>query len=605
MPLPSLRARIRNGSLLMLAIALILGALAVPTVQRLGRAIRETLYRNYTSIEASQHMHAALYDLQLAQANGAASAALTRDREIFTHWITIELNDITEAGEAELASDIERRGHRILEELAGRGLRPPTAPEFDELHQRIDQLIEMNKAAMFRADSRSMRMSDRLAYEFATGLLLLLLLGTVVSWTLASNLSRPLAELADHLRSFSVRGPSIRLGEQSLAELQTVASEFNKMAERLEQFEKLNVDRLIYEKSKTEAIIESLEDGIVLIDPDGIVTHMNEVGGIILGIEREQALGSPFDDLDSNSPHYVRVRSALAHARVQPIDSGRIEVELHVRGRDHTYVLKPVPLRNTYGGSLGTILILQDITYLRDKDRARTNLVATLSHELNTPLTSLGFCLELLLRRSDLDAEQRELLSSIQEDIARMRRLASDLLDLARGQGPAITEQTVPVDLGQVVQSAIKAFAIQAEQKDVRLEAELAKEVPAIRADPLKLSWVVSNLIANALRYTPAGGVISVLLSGTPSEVRLQVSDDGPGIPPQVREHLFERFAQWNVNGSEPGSAGLGLAIAKEIVDAHGGRIFVDSQSGQGTRFIVQLPVSAEGEFDGKAPGRR
>jgi NtrC-family two-component system sensor histidine kinase KinB len=250
-------------------------------------------------------------------------------------------------------------------------------------------------------------------------------------------------------------------------------------------------------------------------------------------------------------------------------------------------------------------LILQDITYLRDRDRARTNLVATLSHELNTPLTSLGFCVELLLRRPELDPEQRELLSSIQEDATRMRRLASDLLELARGQGPAITVQSISVDLVELVQAAIKGFGLQAEQKQVRLVADFEQSAPRIRADPLKLSWVVSNLIANALRYTPGGGTISVSLSASAGGVRLRVSDTGPGIPPEVRAHLFERFAQWNVNGSEPGSAGLGLAIAKEIVDAHGGRIFVDSQLNQGTCFTVELPVLPEDRFDGNAPGRR
>jgi PAS domain S-box-containing protein len=597
---PSLRSRIRNGTLLMLAIALALGIFAVPTVQSLGRAIRETLYRNYTSIEASQHMHAALYNLQLAQANGTVAAALAPNRDLFTHWINVELNDITEVGEGELAADIQRRGKRIFDELAN-GARPPASQEYNELHQRIDELIAMNEAAMFRADSRSTRMSDRLAYEFAAGLLLLLLLGTIWAWTLASKLSRPLAELSDHLRSFSLRGPSVRLGQQPLAELQTVASEFNRMAERLEQFERLNIDRLIYEKGKTEAIIESLEDGIVLIDPSGIVTHMNEVADIIIGIEREVALGSSFDDLSTNSPHYVRIRSALARAAAQPEDSQRLEVELHVRGRDHTYVLKPVPLRQTDGGSFGTILILQDITYLRDKDRARTNLVATLSHELNTPLTSLGFCVELLLRRRELDPEQHELLTSIQEDAARMRHLASDLLELARGQVPAITVQSMPIDLAEMVQAVIKGFALQAEQKQVQLEAKIERSAPQIRADPLKLSWVVSNLIANALRYTPCGGTISVSLTGMQSGACLRVSDTGPGIPPQVREHLFERFSQWRVNGSEPGSAGLGLAIAKEIVDAHGGRIFVDSKLGQGTSFTVELPALAGDGFNGKS----
>jgi NtrC-family two-component system sensor histidine kinase KinB len=116
------------------------------------------------------------------------------------------------------------------------------------------------------------------------------------------------------------------------------------MTERLEQFEKLNVDRLIYEKGKTEAILESIEDGIVLIDSDGVVTHINELASIILSVEREEALGSYFDDLSSNHPHYLRVRSALRRITKEPLESQRVEVELHVRDRDHTYVLKSVPL---------------------------------------------------------------------------------------------------------------------------------------------------------------------------------------------------------------------------------------------------------------------
>jgi NtrC-family two-component system sensor histidine kinase KinB len=600
---PSLRTRIRNGTLLMLAIALALGAFAVVTVHRLGGAIRVTLYRNYTSIEAAGYMHEALYRVQIGAANGTVSVLLTANHDLFAHWIGVELADITEDGEAPLANDIAARGRHLFDELA-RGVRPPPE-EFSALHERLDRLIAINEVAMFRADSRSTRMSDRLAYEFASGLLILLLLGTLLSWTQAWILSQPLTELADHLRSFSLRGPSVRLREQPLSELQAVAAEFNRMAERLEKFEQLNVDRLIYEKGKTEAIIECLEDGIMLIDPGGVVTHLNDVGGIILGIERGEALGSAFDDLNSSSPHYLRVRTALRSIATQPIEAQRVEVDLHVRGRDHSYILKPVPLRQGDGQFFGTILILQDITYLRDKDRARTNLVATLSHEIKTPLTSLGLSVELLLRRADLDVEQRELLTSIDEDAARMRRLTSNLLDLARGQGPAIAMQFVPTDLLQLTRTVISGFALQATQKGVRLEQTFDQPALEIVADPLKLSWVISNLIANALRYTPAGGAIGVAAGPTDKGPRLTVKDTGPGIPTELREHLFERFAQGSVNGAEPGSAGLGLAIAKEIVEAHGGRIFVASEPGRGTCFTVELPNVSRELSDGSAADRR
>ena len=589
---PSLSKRIRNGSLLMLLIALGLGTMSLPQVYRLGGAIRETLHNNYISIEAAQHMHTALYALQLAQRDGTLAAALPANRDAFRHWIDVELNHITEAGEAELAADIERRGRRLFDRFSASAPASQTDQELAELHGRLDELAGMNQAAMFRADSRASQLSARLTTAFGAGLVLLLVIGVALAWTLAWKISKPLTELADRLRNFSSRGPADRLGEQPLAELDTVASEFNKMAERLEEFEKLNVNRLIYEKSKTEAIIESIEDGIVLIDPQGIVTHINEIAGIILGVEREEALGSPFDDLNSNHPHYLRVRDALRSVAKTPIDSQRIEVDLHVRGRDHTYVLKPVPLRQTDGQPLGTILILQNITYLRDKDRARVNLVATLSHELKTPLTSLALSAGLLERsKENLKPKEQELLASISEDIGRIRRLADDLLDLARGSSRMITIRNLEIDLPHLVRLVSNTFRLQADQKQVTLSVGVNASAPKIHGDPVKLSWALSNLISNALRYTPVGGGVSINSEDGPNAVLLKVSDTGPGIPQQIKDHLFERFTQWNVNGSEPGSSGLGLAIVKEIVEGHGGRIFVDSTLGKGTCFTLELPI--------------
>jgi NtrC-family two-component system sensor histidine kinase KinB len=367
------------------------------------------------------------------------------------------------------------------------------------------------------------------------------------------------------------------------------------MAERLEQFEKLNVDRLIYEKAKTEAIIESIEDGIVLINAKGIVTHINETAAIILGVQREDALGSPFDDLNSNHPHYVRIRSALRNAAKASDDAHRIEVELFVRGRDHSYMLKPVPLRQGDDRSFGTILTLQDITYLRDQDRARTNLVATLSHELKTPLTSIALSTGLLERRKNsAQPEEQQLVAAIVEDIARIRHLADDLLNLARGANGSIAIRSVELDLCQLVRSVSETFALQAQHKGLALTMDIPDLAAMMRGDPVKLSWVVSNLIANALRYTPEGGRIRLTLRRCAIAFSLKVSDTGPGIPLEIKDRLFERFAQWNVNGSERGSAGHGLAIVKEIVEGHGGRIFVDTTIGEGTSFTVELRVRQE-----------
>ncbi len=594
MSAPSLQRRIRNGTLLMLALVILLGLFTLPRLYALGGAIRATLYRNYVSIEAAQHMHAALTTLEVAEHDGRGKQVLPDARATFTRWIDVEYHDFTEIGEPELAADISSRATKLFDDIASG---PPGAAydrEFDGLHGRLDDLIAMNKAAMFRADSRAIKLGRRLAYEFAGGLLLVLIVGAAVSWGLGIRLSKPLTELADRLRGISQRKSQVRLGSQPLAELEAVAREFNQMAERLEQYDKLNVERLVYEKSKTEAIIESLEDGVVLIDSEGVVAHINEIASLILGVDPKDALGSPFDDLSSNHPHYLRVRDALRTVQKAGLDGHRTEIDLHVRGREHSYVLKPVPLHHTVGKSLGTLLILQDVTYLRDQDRARTNLVATLSHELRTPLTSLALSAELLSREpAESTPKNLELLQVILEECSRMRQLTDNLLNLARGEIPAIAVQQKRLDLARLATDVTRRFALQARERHIEIE-ERIEPVPEIIGDPIKLSWVISNLVGNALRYTPEGGTIRVSAVATERASRLEVADSGPGIPADMKAYIFERFVQHGSDGFEKGSAGLGLSIVKEIVEAHGGRIFVENNNAHGSRFIVEIPAAME-----------
>jgi two-component system, NtrC family, sensor histidine kinase KinB len=592
--MPSLRTRIRNFGLILVIFVIALGAYALPRVYELGTSIRQTLYRNYVSIEAAQHMHEALRVLQIAERDGRAHEALPVSSDTFMHWMSVEEHDFTEIGEPALAHDIHRRASRLFAEVAAARPDARHDREFDELHARLDDLIAMNQAAMWHADSRAARLGKRLTYEFAAGLVVVLVAGTAFSWALGWALAKPLTELAERLHGLSQRRTQARLGSQPLAELDAVAHEFNEMVQRLEQYEQLNVERLLYEKHKTEAIIESLEDGVVLIDPNGTIMHINEIAALIMDIEPAEALGSPFEDLSSNSPHYRRVRDALRAVRRAGADAPRTEVQLHVRGRDHSYVLKPIALHRTEGALLGSLIILQDVTYLRDQDRARGNLVETLSHELRTPLTSLALSAQLLQREgAGLNPRQREFLRTILEECARMKQLSDNLLNLARGEMASISLQRERIDLARVAEDIAGRFRLQAENKHVELERKIA-QVPSLIGDPVKISWVVSNLLGNALRYTPEGGRIEVTTGAVDDMVRLEVADSGPGIAPELRDYVFERFAQYG-NGDEKGSAGLGLAIVKDIVVAHGGRISVTGNSPRGSRFVVQLPVARDG----------
>jgi PAS domain S-box-containing protein len=355
--------------------------------------------------------------------------------------------------------------------------------------------------------------------------------------------------------------------------------------------ERTRIDAVLEAQAKLAAVIESIEDGLVVVDHDGVVQHVNEVACAILGFTEQEALGQRFERLGTEHPHYHRLRTAVADFLAHPErEHEPVELALYLRGRDHYYTLRPTPLRSRDGTHAGFILVLQDVTYLRDQEARREQLMATLSHELRTPLTSLRMAVDLVERtRPALDAERTKLVEAAREDVGRLEDVAQRLLDVSRSRAMSIALERQHVHLGDVITRCARIFALQARERGVALETMVPETDLRIAGDPTKILWALSNLIANGLRYTPRGGQVTIGANAENGVVRVSVSDTGPGIAPEQRERIFERFVQGQ-DGGEPGATGLGLAIVRDIVQAHGGRIFLDSEVGKGSRFTLELP---------------
>jgi NtrC-family two-component system sensor histidine kinase KinB len=251
------------------------------------------------------------------------------------------------------------------------------------------------------------------------------------------------------------------------------------------------------------------------------------------------------------------------------------------------------PVVSKGGGMFGVVLLLRDVTRLKKLDRLKSEFVMTASHELKTPLQSLGMSIELLREGAfeKLDDKQKQLLNAAGEELARLKSLISDLLDLSKIEAGKVEMELGPMPPRVLAERAVGIFKAQAEEKRIELVTDMPTDVPEVQADANKITWVLTNLIANALRY--ADSRITVTARHAGGWVHLSVADDGEGIPPEYQSRIFEKFVQVK-SGKSMGGTGLGLAICKEIVRAHKGTIWLDSTPGEGSTFTFALPVAQQ-----------
>ncbi|HEY6420502.1 MAG TPA: ATP-binding protein [Candidatus Binataceae bacterium] len=368
------------------------------------------------------------------------------------------------------------------------------------------------------------------------------------------------------------------------------------LVRRAERRYEVRLLELDLERSKIEAIIESVEDGLIVLDPSSAIVHINEVACAILGLEPHTVGTAKLERLAADNPHVARLVAARGSLDGEGAIDSAVEFKLFLRGRDHSYIHRELAWTGPGGERLGAILLLQDVTLLRDQERSRANLIATLSHELKTPLTSLAIAAELLVETTGaaMAPRERELLDTIRDDIGRLQAIAGNLLDASRSSAARIAVERRAIMLDRVVRDICRPLKLQADEKRIKIEIISDERPIPIWGDPIKLPWVITNLVGNALRYSPVGGRITLEISHDATTARVTVADSGPGIAPELMPRIFEPYAQFPDDASQMGSAGLGLHIAKEIVEAHNGRIYVESERGRGTTFAVEIPLREE-----------
>jgi len=413
-----------------------------------------------------------------------------------------------------------------------------------------------------------------------------LIIGFITAHGIARRFGAPIEALAKAADNIGKGNFEVVLPLSSATEMNLLTRRFGIMAEALRQHQATNVDELLAGQQRLQAVLDSIDDGLLMIDQEGRLEHLNPVAQRQLGWD-EGRLGQPLGEALQRPELDQQLLTVLRGGSLERLPED-LSVDIEGETRLLTYSLTPVS--QPKGPILGAVMVLHDVTEQRAFERVRSEFVLRASHELRTPVTGMHMAFGLFLERAHFDAQSREadLLNTVNEEMQRLMQLINDLLNFSRYQNGMQKLTLAPCDLQEMLEQAQARFADRANAKDVEFVIDLQSPLPRLNADQAQLERVLDNLIDNALRHTPIGGQIRLQARRHGERVIISVEDNGEGIAYSQQGRIFEPFVQV---GRKKGGAGLGLALCKEIVQLHGGRIGVYSRPGQGTQFYMALPL--------------
>ena len=416
--------------------------------------------------------------------------------------------------------------------------------------------------------------------------LAVLIIGFVTAQAIARRFGAPIEALAKAADNIGQGNFDVTLPISSAVELNQLTRRFGIMAQALREHQATNVDELLAGQQRLQAVLDSIDDGLLMIDRQGHLEHLNPVAQRQLGWESDrlgQGLGTALERPELDEQLQLVLRGGTLERAPEDLS-----VEVDGESRLLTYSLTPVS--HTQGHILGAVMVLHDVTEQRAFERVRSEFVLRASHELRTPVTGMHMAFGLFRERAHFapDSREADLLDTVNEEMQRLMQLINDLLNFSRYQNGLQKLTLAPCSIEALLEQAESRFAVSAAEKDISLLVEVQGPLPRLQADQPQLERVLDNLLDNALRHTGSGGRIRLHARRHGDRVIVSVEDNGEGIAYGQQGRIFEPFVQV---GRKKGGAGLGLALCKEIVQLHGGRMGVYSRPGQGTQFYMALTV--------------
>lgn len=408
----------------------------------------------------------------------------------------------------------------------------------------------------------------------------------VIGLILARHFVTPLTDMTAVAASMADGDYSQRVATARTDEIGTLARALNQMAESCSHREEvINTDR-----GKLSAILSGMVEGVVAVNQDERVIHLNEAAGKLLDAWPEDSLDKPIWQVTR-----VREVSDILRDALRDQTDTRRTLRVATQSRDQFIEMHASPLHDGQGNPVGALAVLHDVSELHRLETVRREFVANASHELKTPVTAIRGLVETLIDDKELGAPTRDrFLGKIKDQCMRLSSIVTDLLTLSRLEADTDEPEGLPFDLREVAIASAKPFTQTGEDRGIHLETQVPDAPLEIAGDEEAIGQLISNLLDNAVKYTPSDGNVSLRVRRQDDNAIIEVEDTGIGIEPEHQDRIFERFYRVDkARSRELGGTGLGLSIVKHIAKAHGGRVTVDSTPGNGSTFRVFLPLSS------------
>ncbi len=609
----TLKKKLLLAQLPLIVALLLIGIISAVTTHKIGETSQIILKDNFRSVLAVEKMKEALERIDSAvlliiieDHRKDGEDIIDEYLNTFEHELKIQLNNITEKGEKEATELLNSLWYEYKTRLTvfrksqysntmKRIYFNEISPLFKKTKSTADRILVMNQDAIVQKSDQVRKVSRQTNFFLLASVIILAFLGITVSFFLTGHLVRPIGILSDVTRRIEEGDTEARANIAGSDEIARLGEDFDRMADSIARYRQSSLGELLLAREASQATINSINDPVFVFDISGNLLTINHAAEETFFSGHADSINNPMTHLD------VKLQDTIEHIKWNalkgrgPYRSRGFEDMLQVSTPcgDMYFIASASPVYEIEGAVIGVTVVLNDISRFKRLNDLENNLVATVAHELKTPLTSLRMAIHICLEQSigGLNEKQLDLLYASREDCERLQMIVDELLDLSRISLGKVSMNIEPVKVSSILESAFDRNQELTANREIKLSISYVDAGISVLADPDRIKIVFDNLITNAMKHTGGGGTIDLTARQEAGAICFEVTDSGVGIDDVHLPRLFEKF--YRIEGDSSEGVGLGLSIVKDIITVHGGQVGVKSALGYGSTFWFSLPISA------------